>query len=93
MNRIHCKFNDDALVPIEAIEGITPGEFVTDDGKECRAEFISGWNNQDGRYDEQLDHICRSKWEMPFSAIRSRWIAQYGTLEGYWYYLKLMPVL
>lgn len=92
MNRIHCKFNEDALVPIEAIEGITPGEFITDDGKECRAEFISGWNNHDGRYDEQLDHICQNKWGLPFSAIRSRWIAQYGTLDGYWYYLKLKSV-
>ncbi|MBO7510023.1 MAG: hypothetical protein J6T35_02470 [Bacteroidales bacterium] len=90
MNRIHCNYNADVMVPIEALDAITPGEFLTDDGKKCTAEFISGWNNRDGQYYEQLDHICQIKWGVPFSAVRSRWIAKYGTLEGYWYYLKLV---
>lgn len=92
MNKIHCRFNENVLVPIEAIDGISPGRFITDDQKECSAEFISGWNNKDGRYDEQLEHICQLKWGMSFSAIKSRWIAQYGTLDGFWYYLKLKSV-
>lgn len=90
MNRIHCNYNEDVMIPVEALDGIEPGLYRTDDGKECVAHFISGWNNRDGRYDEQLDHVCRLKWGVPFSAVRSRWIAQYGTLEGYWYYLKLV---
>lgn len=90
MNRLHCNFNEDVLVPAEAIDGISPGEYITDDGKVCSALFICGWNNKDGQYEEQLEHLCQTKWGLPFSAVRSRWIAQYETLEGYWHYLKLV---
>ena len=89
MNTIKVKFADSVLVPIEGITGSEPGPYETMDGKVCSAEFISGWNNKDGRYDKELDDICQSRWNLPFSYIKSLWMERVKHIEGYWHLLNL----
>lgn len=89
MNKIKAKYAENVMVPKEGISGIKPGVYQTLDGKVCNATFISVWNNTDGRYDEQLDHICRKFWNISFSYIKSLWMERCMEIEGYWYFLKL----
>ena len=89
MNWIQSKFAERVLVPREGISGHGPGKYETQDGKVCDAIFISIWDNADGRYDDQLDFVCRKYWDMPFSRFRSLWIARVGELKGFWYLVQL----
>lgn len=89
MNTIKAKYAEKVLTPREGLSGIEPGEYETMDNKICRAEFIAVWDNRDGRYDEQLDHLCRKYWNLPFSYIKSLWMERCYDLEGYWYLLRL----
>lgn len=68
------------------------GPLLTNDGKECTALFISGWNNRNGQYDEELDNLCMAKFNLPFESIRSMWFGRLGELSGYWCYIKLKEV-
>jgi hypothetical protein len=89
MNTIKAKFAERVLVPKEALSSIGSGQFKTLDGKICDAEFIACWDNRDGRWDEQLDHLCRKYWDMPFAAIKSMWYERCYEIEGYWHLLIL----
>lgn len=89
MNRISAKFAERVLVPIEGMSGLKPEPYITSDGKVCNATFISFWDDRDGRYDEQLDHLCRLYWDLPFSYIKSIWMERCMEIEGYWYLLVL----
>lgn len=76
-------------MPKEALSSIGSGQFKTLDGKVCDALFISVWDNRDGRYDEQLDHICQKYWGVPFASVKSLWYERCSEIEGYWYLLNL----
>lgn len=89
MNSIKAKFAERILVPKEGMSGIEPGDFLTTDGKVCSATFISCWDNKDGRYDEQLDYLCRKYFDLPFPYIKSLWMERCWEIEGYWYMLLL----
>ena len=92
MNKIKAKYSEHLLVPKEGLSSIEPGEFETLDGKVCNAMFICGWDNCDGEYDQQLEHICRKYWQLPFSYVKSLWIERCYSVEGYWYFLQLKEV-
>ena len=92
MNKIKAKYAENVLVPKEGFSGLEPGEYETIDGKICNATFICCWDNREGIYDEQLEHICRKFWKLPFSYIKSLWIERCYSVEGYWYLLKLQEV-
>lgn len=89
MNTIKAKYAEYVLVPKEGLSGIEPGAYETADGKTCFATFIAGWDNRGGVYDEQLDHICQKRWNLPFSYIKSLWMERCWEIEGYWYLLML----
>ena len=89
MNSIYCDYNELVIAPKEAFDGLGPGQFQTKDGKVCTALFIAGWNNEGNRYDEQLDHICKKYWNVPFDSIRSMWIGRLGNIGNYWYFIQL----
>ena len=89
MNSIKAKYAPKVLVPKEGLSGIEAGKYETADGKVCTALFISLWDDRDGRYDDQLDHICRKYWDLPFSYVKSLWMERCWEIEGYWYILEL----
>ena len=95
--RIEAKYAPKVLMPKNAIErrffedAVSQREydFVTADGKNCKARFISAWNNEGGRYDESLDFICMKNWKTPFESLKSLWISRLGTIDDYWYLINL----
>lgn len=90
MRTIQCKFTPRVVVPQEAVAGLAVGEpFYTMDGKVCTAKFISGWNNDNGDYDEVLNDICMDYWNVPFAAIRSVWIDRVGRVGSVWHLIEL----
>lgn len=92
MNTIKAKFAERVLVPKEALSSIGPGQFKTMDGKICDAIFIAVWDNRDGRWDEQLDYLCRKWWDMPFSSMKSLWYERCWEIEGYWHLINLKEI-
>lgn len=89
MNKISAKYAEYVLLPKEEVSGIGAGQFRTADDKVCEATFISGWDNRDGRYDKQLDWVCRKYWGVGFSAVKSLWHERRWEIEGYWYLFNL----
>lgn len=93
---LNAKFAEYVFLPSNAIEGAFWGrdynvdpQFVTSDKIVCKPTFISTTNNAEGRYDESFDRICRSHFNMSFSAVRSIWIARLGGVDNYWHLIKL----
>lgn len=95
--RIEAKYNETVFCPVNALEDRffrTPGgdgdvTLVTLDGVECSVEFITAWNNSDGRYDAEFDELCRKRFGVPFQSVRSVWVARLSKISDYWYLLKL----
>lgn len=85
MNSIKAKYAEFVLAPGEALSGVGDGVYMTLDGKECRAQFISIWDNRDGRYDDELEHICQRYYSLSFSYMKSLWMERVKSIEGYWY--------
>lgn len=96
--RIEAKFSEKVLLPANAIErsffgGVSSQkeyDFITADGKSCKARFLSAWRNEDGRYDERLDFICMKNWKTPFESLKSLWISRLGTVSDCWYLINLI---
>jgi len=89
MNSIKAKYAEWVLVPKEGLSGIESGDYRTLDGKVCHADLISIWDNRDGRFDDQLDHVCQKYWGLSFSYVKSIWAERCWEIEGYWYLLNL----
>lgn len=95
--RIEAKYAPEVLMPKNAIErrffedptAQNEYDFVTSDGKVCKARFMSAWDNGGGRYDERLDFICMKKWKTPFEALKSLWISRLGVVDDCWYLIAL----
>lgn len=95
--RIEAKYAPKVLMPANAIERSFFGgassqkeyDFVTSDGKICKAQFLSAWRNEEGRYDERLDLICMRNWKTPFASVKSLWISRLGTIDDCWYLIEL----
>ena len=64
-------------------------KFVTMDGYECKARFNSSWKNENGIFDDSLDFVCRKNWGVPYATVKSMWIARLGTVDEFWYILRL----
>lgn len=96
--RIEAKYAPIVLMPANAIErsffgGVSSQreyDFITADGKSCKARFLSAWRNEDGRYDERLDFICMKNWKTPFESLKSLWISRLGTVSDCWYLINLI---
>ena len=89
MNSIKAKYAEFVLAPREALSGVGDGIYATSDGRECHAHFFSIWDNRDGRYDEELEHICQRYYSLSFSYMKSLWMERVKSIEGYWYLLNL----
>lgn len=68
------------------------GVYKTSDGKECNAEFISIWDNRDGRFNDQLEHISQKCYGLSFSYVRSLWLERVQQIEGYWHLINLKEI-
>lgn len=96
--RIEAKYAPIVLMPANAIErsffgGVSSQreyDFITADGKSCKARFLSAWRNEGGRYDERLDLVCTRNWRTPFESLKSLWIARLGTVSDCWYLINLI---
>ena len=98
--RIDSKFTEFVFCPMNAVDSgfysrtdfRQPVHFVTKDGVECVPEFVSGWNNEDGRYDGRFDELCQEHYGFPFRSIRSIWVSRLGRVENYWHLIKLTKI-
>ena len=90
MQGIQSKYTEYLLAPANAIgrEDIV----VTTDGIRCKLVYQSTWNNEGGRFDDQLEDVCQKYYGCPFSTIRSIWMGRLNYLSDYWHLVKMMKV-
>lgn len=89
MTKVLFKFADYILCPSNVVKG---EECETADGVKCKCKYIGTWNNEDGRYDDELDDMCIRRFGFPFQSIRSLWIARLDVLSPFWHLIKLERV-
>lgn len=97
--RINAKFADEVFCPSNAIDApfwsreyeVDP-LFRTSDGVLCKPTFLGTTNNESGEYDERFDGMCKRKFGMSFSAVRSIWFSRLGKLDYYWHLIKLEKI-
>ena len=87
---IWSKYVDYLLVPANGIEGSFSDEYETSDGVLCELKNHTVWNNEGGRYDDELNDICLWRYKCEFSTIRSLWISRLGSVDKYWFLVKMV---
>lgn len=97
--KIACRFAEYVLVPHNAIEAsffrggiVDKNFFKTMNDKTCLGTFVATWNNEDGRYDDELQQLCRTMFKSSLSAIRSNMLSRLGNVEERWHLIKLSEV-
>lgn len=90
---IRAKFSEWILCPHEAIDRrffSESGKFLmTEDGIVANPKFTASFDNSDGSYDEILEFYSMDRFGIPFSSIKSLWIARIGTFSSCWHLIKL----
>ena len=94
MTKIDCKFVEKILAPHNAFaSGLERGKrCLTSDGVEVEVHPEIVWDNSDGMYNDELEEKCQKMFHVPFSVIRSTWIARLGNCSNYWHQVKLVKV-
>lgn len=91
MQRIDCRFSDKIMIPSNGIIASEPTA-STADGVKVKVKFCGTWNNENGRYDDELDDVCLRLWGVPFLTMRSIWISRLGSVSNYWHYIQLVKL-
>lgn len=96
---IGAKYSAEVLFPSNAVdaafwaheEGVIP-RFLTSDGVLCEPKFIRTINNGGGRYDGELEDLCRLHFGVSFVYLRSVWVSRLGALDNYWHLITLTKI-
>lgn len=88
MYKIFAKYAPFILVPNNAID-TSCLQVETQDGIVAGTKFVSTWNNCDGRYSDELNDVCKEKFGVPFTFIRSVWYSRLGEVSDIWHLIKL----
>lgn len=92
MKKLLLRYSEKALFPAQLTAGDPIGTcYLLYGGEEVRFKYIMGCNDNDGRYDEELDKLCGELYGMGFRAIRNVWESRIGRLSGYWHYVEMLP--
>lgn len=87
MAKVLFKLADHVLCPSNVVR---EAECETADGVRCKCKYLGAWDNEDGRYDEELEGICQKEFGMPFKSIRSLWVSRLNRMSQVWYFVKLI---
>lgn len=64
--------------------------FLLLDNKKVTVSFECAWNNEDGRFDSELDDKCKELYNMPFSFVRSVWASRFdGRISDRWHLIRM----
>ncbi len=91
MQNLNCRYTERVIIPGN---GISTGDLdgATADGKRVKLRFIGTWNNEEGRFDDELDGICLQFWGVPFMTMRSIWISRLGRVSDFWHIVEMKTV-
>ena len=89
--KIQSKFTEYLLAPSNAVPA-GDGAYETLDGFKCLIEYQATWNNEDGRFDDELENTCRKLYNCSFNAIKSIWVGRIGKIEKFWHLIKLEKI-
>lgn len=93
MEQIQCNFAERVLIPNGGLKPAATGEtYITSDGVKVKVKFLTTWDNTDGRYDNELDELCRRLWGIDFAYIRSMWVSRLYYVGNYWHYVELTKI-
>lgn len=95
--RINSPFVTNFVFPISAVNlsayagGGAPDRivFVCADGEEVDVRCLCTWNNADGRYDHEIDKVCRRMYGRTFDHIKSVWRTRVSELGNYWCWAQM----
>lgn len=90
MKVIKSKYVEFLLAPANAIDNADV--VVTSDGVTCKLVYQATFNNEDGRFDDRLDDICRDKYGSSLEVIKNLWTGRLGKLSDYWHLVKMIKV-
>lgn len=91
MQRIDCRFAERVIVPSNGINA-TDKEVSTSDGQKVKLKFIGTWNNEEGRFNDELDDICLRFWGVPFITMRSIWVSRLGRVSDFWHIVEMVRI-
>ena len=91
MYSIFANYAPFILVPNNAID-VTCEKIKTQDGIVAGTKFVTSWNNADGQYDDDLNDICKEKFGVPFTFIRSIWFSRLGEVSAKWHLVELTKI-
>lgn len=105
--RLYVKYAPKTLIPCCAVDHrwkqVRPNtqadwkawlgaKFITNDEQYVHAEFISCYNNCDGRFNDRFEDMCQELFGMPYATILSIWRSRFPRMDGYWYIVKLTKI-
>lgn len=91
---LNIRYAEKILVPDEAFpkecqDGVL---LKTSEGVVCMAHFLSSWNNNSRRYDDELDGLCHRQWDCTFELVRNIWQGRLVSVGDIWHYIELKKV-
>lgn len=89
MYKLKAKYAPMILVPHNGID-VRADKVETQDGVIAGIKFVATWNDNDGRYYDEIDEICKDKFDTPLAFIRSLWFARLGDVGNTWHLIELI---
>lgn len=89
MYKIFANYAPVILAPDNAID-VHCEKIETQDNVVVGTKFVTTWNNAGGRYDDELNDLCKEKFGAPFSFIRSIWFYRLGSVSNTWHLIELI---
>lgn len=90
---LRAKYVEEALIPIEAINGDSLGQFRTKDDVIVTLKFISGINNKDQYWFSFLSDYCLRNYKIGFDKYESEWRWRLDReLSDFWYIVRIEKI-
>lgn len=92
MKQLPLKYKRETIIPNDIIKGDKKSDekYTLITGEIVYIEYLSGFNNKEGEFNEILEMKCQETFGLSFSRVRSIWISRLGKVSDIWHCVKLV---
>lgn len=94
MKELPLRYKEHTLIPDDIVNGVKNRneKYSLASGDVVTIEYRRTCVNKNGKFDDELEESCQELYGMPFTRVRSHWIARLGKVSDCWHWVKLHKV-